>query len=764
MKNCSTCHSAYPDTYLMCPQDGTPLKKGDAWADGTVIRGKYRILAKIGQGGMGAVYKGLHLRFQELRALKVMSPELMSDQAFVKRFEHEAVFARKLQHPNAVRVEDIDETEDGQPFIVMEYIEGRSLKSCIEKESPFSISRVCAIIKQVASALDAAHGLGIIHRDVKPENIILVAEPDGELAKVLDFGVAKTSAQGGDTASLSLTQTGMRLGTPAYMSPEQALAKPGDVLDGRSDIYSLGVVMYQMLTGQLPLKADTPFEMLAAHVHTPPKPIRDVRPELHIPEPIAKLVMRTLEKRRELRPPTAKVLVQQLEGAEESLRGLASSRLPPAPPPLREAQEEQIEQERSERERAEEERREQARIQAERAETERVARERAEQERLARERIEQERREQERAEAERYKAERAEAERLARERAEQERLARERIEQERREQERAEAERHKAERAETERVARERAEQERLAREQIEQERREQERAEAERHRAERAEAERLARHAAEQTRRTTALAGSVWRPGTIGILVALLGALLGVALWQHSRSKPRRLDVADILRTGEAYLGRGEYAKAIAEFRHGLELDPTNQELKAKLDQAQKLADQADVRKTTSDALKTGEQFLQQGKFDEAIRELQKGLELDPTNKELSSKLDEARNAANHADVQERISETLEKGGTQLDRHRYQDAITEFQAGLQLDPTNQELKAKLDQARKAAREAATDALRKSTAYLDAGKYDDAIRELQNGLNADPTNQELKRRLDQARRAKEEEKKLGIKP
>src|SRR6516164_4884831 len=236
MKNCSTCHAAYPDNYLLCPQDGTPLKKGDAWADGTVIRGKYRILAKIGQGGMGTVYKGLHLRFQELRALKVMSPELMSDQAFVKRFEHEAVFARRLQHPNAVRVEDIDETEDGLPFIVMEYIEGRSLKSCIENESPFSISRVCAIIKQVASALDAAHGLGIIHRDVKPENIILLEGPNGELAKVLDFGVAKISDRARDTASLSLTLTGTRLGTPSYMSPEQALAKRGDALDGRSDI------------------------------------------------------------------------------------------------------------------------------------------------------------------------------------------------------------------------------------------------------------------------------------------------------------------------------------------------------------------------------------------------------------------------------------------------------------------------------------------------------------------------------------------------
>jgi serine/threonine protein kinase len=236
MKSCSACHATYPDSYMLCPQDGTALKKADPWAEGVVIRGKYRILSKVGQGGMGAVYKALHLPFQELRALKVMSPDLLNDQAFVKRFEHEAILARKLQHPNAVRVEDIDKTEGGQPFIVMEYIEGRSLKSSIETESPMPASRIRPIVKQVASALDAAHRLGIVHRDVKPENIILVQEPDGELAKVLDFGVAKMNERLGETTGWNLTQTGTVLGTPSYMSPEQALGRRGDELDGRSDI------------------------------------------------------------------------------------------------------------------------------------------------------------------------------------------------------------------------------------------------------------------------------------------------------------------------------------------------------------------------------------------------------------------------------------------------------------------------------------------------------------------------------------------------
>ncbi len=135
MKSCPTCRSSYSDSFVHCPRDGSPLVEADVWTDGSVIRGKYQVLAKIGQGGMGAVYKALHLRFKELRALKVMTLELTKDPVFVKRFEHEAVLTRKLQHPNAVRVDDIDEAEDGRPFIVMEYIEGQSLKEVIQREA-----------------------------------------------------------------------------------------------------------------------------------------------------------------------------------------------------------------------------------------------------------------------------------------------------------------------------------------------------------------------------------------------------------------------------------------------------------------------------------------------------------------------------------------------------------------------------------------------------------------------------------------------------
>jgi tRNA A-37 threonylcarbamoyl transferase component Bud32 len=328
MKTCPTCQGSYPNNFAICPQDGTPLQDTGTWSEGSVIRGKYRLVTKVGQGGMGAVYKALHLAFDELRALKVIAPELLSDELFVKRFKHEAVITRKLQHPNAVRVDDIDEAEDGRPFIVMEFIEGKSLKKLIREEGPLPVQRVCAIIKQAAAALDAAHRLGMIHRDIKPDNIALVDAPDGETVKVLDFGIAKVKeARMGESAGMTLTGTGVVIGTPQYMSPEQAMGKRGDELDGRADLYSLGIVMYQMLTADLPFKADTTMEMLLAHMQKPPAPISVVHPELQVPEPVATLTMRLLEKNRDMRPASARVLIQEIEKAEKEMANVGATRV-----------------------------------------------------------------------------------------------------------------------------------------------------------------------------------------------------------------------------------------------------------------------------------------------------------------------------------------------------------------------------------------------------------------------------------------------------
>jgi TPR repeat protein/tRNA A-37 threonylcarbamoyl transferase component Bud32 len=324
MKRCPSCQSAFPTDYTHCPRDGSSLVEASGWSEGSIVRGKYQIISKVGQGGMAAVYKALHVRLKEPRALKVINPELASDANFVRRFEQEAIFSRKLQHPNAVRVDDIDEAEDGRPFIVMEYVEGENLKDVIEREAPLPVEQVCSIVKQVAAALDAAHRLGLVHRDIKPANVTLVAssqglEPSWDRVKVLDFGIAKLKeahledSKVHPMSHMTLTATGMVIGTPAYMSPEQAKGLKGEQLDGRSDIYSLGVVAYQMLTGDLPLKADSTLELLMAHISTPPKQIYEVRPDLRIPDAVAAIVMRCLEKNRESRPASGQALVDEIE-------------------------------------------------------------------------------------------------------------------------------------------------------------------------------------------------------------------------------------------------------------------------------------------------------------------------------------------------------------------------------------------------------------------------------------------------------------------
>jgi len=306
------------------------LRQAGDWVPGTLVRGRYRILNKIGSGGMGSVYKAKHTGFDELRAIKVLNPELTFDEKIRERFKQEAYITRKLHHPNAVRVDDIDEAEDGCPFIVMEFIEGKDLKRVMAEQGPLPAARVCAIIKQVAAALEAAHNLGMVHRDMKPENIVLVQSDGIETAKVLDFGIARVKEAGkrDEAKGMELTGGEYVVGTPMYISPEQAQGKRGDDLDGRSDIYSLGIVMYQMLTGQVPFKSDTTIDLLIAQIQRAPHPIRMVRPDLDIPEPLAMLVMRMLQKQRDLRPPSAAALIEDLTRVEMGMPVMVSRATP----------------------------------------------------------------------------------------------------------------------------------------------------------------------------------------------------------------------------------------------------------------------------------------------------------------------------------------------------------------------------------------------------------------------------------------------------
>jgi serine/threonine protein kinase len=320
MKRCSSCQTPYPDEFAFCPVDGAELEDAGVYAVGTTIRNKYRILAQVGRGGMGHVYKALHLHFNEVRALKVMDSALTERKEFVTRFLREAFVARRLQHPHAVRVDDVDQTEDGRYCIVMEFIDGRMLRDVLQPEEPLPLARACSIIMQAASALDASHQLGIIHRDIKPENIALIKCEDGDLVKVLDFGITKLREgrlkEEAGVLSLSATSTVFAMGTPEYMSPEQILQKE---LDGRSDLYSLGVVFYEMLTGHLPFHAESQAEWFLAHVGEPPRPFDEQAAGSRPPAGIAALVMSMLEKDPQRRPANGAAVIEAIEACKKEI-------------------------------------------------------------------------------------------------------------------------------------------------------------------------------------------------------------------------------------------------------------------------------------------------------------------------------------------------------------------------------------------------------------------------------------------------------------
>jgi len=298
----------------VCPHDGTVLEDKNLWSEGSVIRGKYLIRKRIGMGGMATVYQAEHIHFHEICALKVMNFELANDSALVDRFMNEAVLTRRLRHPNAVRVDDIDRAEDGCVFMVMEFLEGQTLHEVMHYEGPLPFAKVRAIAIQIASALEAAHSIGIIHRDIKPANITIVQTADGEVAKVVDFGIAKLKEARFDSAldnDYTITTTGMVVGTPAYMSPEQAMGKRGIELDGRCDIYSFAVVIYQMLTGKLPFAAETEEQFVIAHATAPPREIEEYLPTL--PPAAAALIMRCLAKDPNDRPSHAGIIIREMQ-------------------------------------------------------------------------------------------------------------------------------------------------------------------------------------------------------------------------------------------------------------------------------------------------------------------------------------------------------------------------------------------------------------------------------------------------------------------
>jgi serine/threonine-protein kinase len=275
---------------------------------GVTIDDKYRIDSKLGEGGMGAVYRATRLMIGDAVAIKVLHSDQMNDPHVIERFRREAQAAARLKHPNVVTIHDFGVSRNNLVYLVMELVEGDSLRTLIKEQRILSPSTTGEIIFQVCAALEEAHRCNIIHRDLKPDNIIVTASSTGLRVKVLDFGIAKLRDL--SVTADNLTQTGAVLGTPHYMSPEQCM---GEELDGRSDIYSLGIVIYEMLSGTVPFNPPSMSALIVQHVNQPPPLLRSVN--VHISAAIERTVMRALEKRREARPQTADALARELRDA-----------------------------------------------------------------------------------------------------------------------------------------------------------------------------------------------------------------------------------------------------------------------------------------------------------------------------------------------------------------------------------------------------------------------------------------------------------------
>jgi len=353
MASCPACGDDYSDGTTVCPRDGSPLvaaivspsssSSSSSEADdrvtgvsgaslatspavapaarpetfdplvGASLAGRYEIVRRIGEGGMGAVYEAKHTVIGKRVAVKVLLEKFHSNRDLVARLLQEARLASSIGHENIVDVTDFGTTDDGRSFVVMEFLEGEPLAQLVMREAPLPVERSLRIARQVASALGAAHAKGIYHRDVKPENVYLVRRGDADFVKVVDFGISKAVKQGGDdpAESYRLTHTGLLLGTPLYMSPEQARGE--DDLDHRVDIWALGVMLYECLTGEVPFHANNYLGIISQVLTRVAPPPSRLRPELGIPPAVEAVVMRAMEKDRQRRYQTMADLERDLE-------------------------------------------------------------------------------------------------------------------------------------------------------------------------------------------------------------------------------------------------------------------------------------------------------------------------------------------------------------------------------------------------------------------------------------------------------------------
>jgi serine/threonine-protein kinase len=317
VKRCPTCAAEYADDQKFCPRDGTALRSTaqESLVD-SIIADRYHIVKKLGEGGMGTVYLGEHVKMGRKSAIKVMSQTMARDPDAIARFNREAANAARINHPNVCQIYDFGETPDGVIYLAMEFIEGESLGDVLEREGRLPAPRAVSVLAQTADALQAAHDLGIVHRDLKPDNIMLTRGRGGaDLVKVVDFGIAK--AMSGEEGQ-QVTKTGLVVGTPEYMSPEQL---SGDRLDGRSDLYSLALVFFRCLTGTFPFQAESTQEMMIKRLTDNPLPLNVAQPGASYPDALQRALDRALARMPADRYGSA---VQFATDAAAAARGMAS--------------------------------------------------------------------------------------------------------------------------------------------------------------------------------------------------------------------------------------------------------------------------------------------------------------------------------------------------------------------------------------------------------------------------------------------------------
>src|SRR5712664_2394992 len=320
MKYCSVCNEKFDDAISFCPKDGEVLEEDPSSLIGSVLDGQYQIEGVLGKGGMGAVYRARHILLGDRVAIKVLPPEMRSNTEWLRRFQREGQAARRFRHPNAVTVYDLRTSAEGTIYLVMEYVEGNTLDAEMKKHGRFAPAEALAMLEPIMSVLNAAHAMGVVHRDLKPENIMIgKATTGGEpVVKLLDLGIAKLKEVAGaeKTGNTNLTIAGQMLGTPYYMSPEQWGELPRDgnsEIDGRADIYSLGLVFYEMVAGRRPYSAFTLLELRKEHVSVTPRNLSEL--DLDVPQAFSDVIARTMAKDRGDRPDTMGELSADLRAA-----------------------------------------------------------------------------------------------------------------------------------------------------------------------------------------------------------------------------------------------------------------------------------------------------------------------------------------------------------------------------------------------------------------------------------------------------------------